>query len=118
MRRLRGFTIVELLVVIAVIGILTTITIVGYNRYQQNSRDTQRAAKATVIAEALEKYYDANGEYPSCSQLTASGVTTSGVLQGVEANALVTPTASSSTTNSITCNYLSSPSNGAPASCA
>jgi type IV pilus assembly protein PilE len=67
-----GFTIVELLVVIAVIGILTTIGIMSFTRYQASSRDTQRSSRTTLIAEALEKYYDKNGEYPSCSTLTQS----------------------------------------------
>jgi prepilin-type N-terminal cleavage/methylation domain-containing protein len=100
----RGFTIVELLIVIAVIGILTTISIMSFGKYQATARDSQRSAKAAVIAEALEKYYDHNGEYPSCSAITqaASTIDTS-VLPGLDAQALLTPKATTGDTNSVKC---------------
>jgi prepilin-type N-terminal cleavage/methylation domain-containing protein len=103
MRRItRGFTIIELLVVVAVIGILATITLVGFNRYQADSRDAQRSSQATVIAEALEKYYDKNGEYPSCSTMTATGSSViDNTLVGTDAEILVAPQAASDVTNSI-----------------
>ena len=63
-----GFTIVEILVVIAVIGILVTIGAFAYNNAQKNSRDQKRTSDIAVLKSALEKYYDTNGEYPSgCS---------------------------------------------------
>lgn len=104
MRRIsRGFTIIELLIVIAVIGILSTISIVGFNRFQADARDAQRSSKATIIAEALEKYYDKNGEYPSCPAITAAASTvTTTTLPGMEQNTLLTPK-STSDDNSIEC---------------
>jgi prepilin-type N-terminal cleavage/methylation domain-containing protein len=108
MRRIsRGFTIVELLVVISVIGILAAITIVGFNRYQTDARDAQRSSQATVISEALEKYYDKNGEYPSCPSITTDGATVvSNVLTGVQQKVLVTPKSDAGQDNSIKCQDL------------
>lgn len=60
----RGFTIVELLIVIVVIGILAAITIVAYNGVQQRARDAQRQSDIQTIAKALEMYYIDNGAYP------------------------------------------------------
>jgi prepilin-type N-terminal cleavage/methylation domain-containing protein len=103
MRRIaRGFTIIELLVVISVIGILATITLVGFNRYQADSRDAQRSSQATILAEALEKYYDKNGEYPSCTAVTDVGTNVvTNVLVGTDPEVLIAPQAAPNQTNSI-----------------
>lgn len=97
-----GFTIVELLVVIAVIGILSAISLVSFSRYQAGSRDTQRSSRVAIIAEALEKYYDENGEYPSCAAMTAAaGTLTTTTLPGLQLEVLRTPQAEDNQTNSI-----------------
>ena len=60
----QGFTIVELLIVIVIIGILAAITIVAYNGIQVRARDSARIAKVTSIAKAIELYNTDNGRYP------------------------------------------------------
>lgn len=60
----RGFTIVELLIVIVVIAILASITIVAFNGVQARARDSVRMQKLKEIATALERYYNDNGDYP------------------------------------------------------
>lgn len=66
-----GFTIVELLIVIVIIGILAAITIVAYNGIQQRSRDSKRLSDVAAITKALELYYIDNGEYPYGSGSTS-----------------------------------------------
>lgn len=103
----QGFTLVELLVVIVVITILVAIATVGMTRYLEDGRDSARASSATSIAEALEKYYDQSGEYPSCAAVTAAASTvTSSTLKGLDQSALVVPNATTGTTNSIQCNAV------------
>lgn len=65
MKHLRGFTIVEIIVVITVIGILATIGIVSYSGMQVRARDTERKADAESMQSALETFYEQNGRYPA-----------------------------------------------------
>jgi len=67
----KGFTIVELLIVIVVIGILAAITIVAYNGIQQRGRDAQRKSDISTMAKALELYYIDKGSYPPGSGSTS-----------------------------------------------
>ncbi|HEX7483788.1 MAG TPA: type II secretion system protein [Candidatus Saccharimonadales bacterium] len=61
----RGFTIVELLIVIVVIAILAAITIVAYNGIQQRSQNTKSASAATAWLKALHLYKVENGSWPT-----------------------------------------------------
>jgi len=60
----RGFTIVELLIVIVVIGILATVTIVAYNGIQQRARNAQVISGVQQYIKALNMYVTAKGQLP------------------------------------------------------
>ena len=60
-----GFTIVELLIVIVIIGILATLIIVAYNGIQQRARDTDRDADLRALKTSIELYKADFGYYPS-----------------------------------------------------
>ena len=62
--RRRGFTIVELLIVIVVIGVLAAISIAAYNSVQSKARDSSRIAKLDQLVKGIELYYAQNGYYP------------------------------------------------------
>lgn len=61
----KGFTLIELMVVIAIIGILATIIMVSFSAVQQRARDGQRKADLRQIQSALELYKADNGVYPT-----------------------------------------------------
>jgi prepilin-type N-terminal cleavage/methylation domain-containing protein len=69
----KGFTIVELLIVIVVIGILAAITIVAYNGTQKRARDTARAQDIAGIKKALLLYQADNGGVMKTSSYGGSG---------------------------------------------
>jgi len=62
-----GFTIVELLIVIVVIGILAAISIVAYSGIQQRARDAVRINDISQLQRAIEMYKleDSTDMYPS-----------------------------------------------------
>lgn len=89
----RGFTIVELLVVIAVIAILAAITIVSYIGVTTRAKQSQALATASNVQSFAEAYNADNGYYPySASAFTSTG-TTSAKLSGIS-SVTTTPTAS------------------------
>lgn len=62
---LAGFTIVELLIVIVVIGILAAITIVAFNGIQERAKNTQRISAAKDWQKLITLYTTDKGAYPS-----------------------------------------------------
>lgn len=61
----QGFTIVELLIVIVVIGILATITIVAYNNVISRANLTSAQAAASSVARKAEAFNAENSAYPT-----------------------------------------------------
>lgn len=59
-----GFTIVELLIVIVVIGIVAAITIVAYNGIQERARVARISTDLRNIKNALSQYYLDNSAWP------------------------------------------------------
>ena len=62
-----GFTIVELLIVIVVIGILATVSIIAYNGITQKANNTAIISAANNSIKLIEAYIAQYGEYPRTS---------------------------------------------------
>lgn len=98
-----GFTIVELLIVIVVIGILAAIVIVAFNGVQARANDTHRVSDVDKVKKFMELYYVKNGYYPGSGNIAdanASTALSTGVLQGLSPDALRAPDATGSTVSS------------------
>ena len=74
----RGFTVVEIIITVTVMGILLLLAVVNVNSSQANARDDQRKADTQAIAIALESFYTirpntsaATGRYPSTNQVAS-----------------------------------------------
>lgn len=79
----RGFTIIELLIVIAIIAILATIVLVSVQNATAKSRDTKRSTDVNAIQTKLEEFYQENSYYPATLSLND--------LKGLDEGALKDP---------------------------
>ena len=62
----RGFTLVELLVVISIIGLLSSFAIVSLNTARIKARDALRKGDMAQVRTAMSLYYDDHNAYPIC----------------------------------------------------
>lgn len=68
-KHIYGFTIVELLIVIVVIGILAAITIVAFNGIQQRSKNTQTVNAITSYVKLMNLYKVDEGTHPQVADV-------------------------------------------------
>jgi prepilin-type N-terminal cleavage/methylation domain-containing protein len=61
----KGFTIIELLIVIVVIGILAALVLNAFGNIQERARDTERKTDINSIHTQLELYYADSTSYPN-----------------------------------------------------
>ena len=89
-KRNQGFTIVELLIVIVVIGILALLVITTYSGIQQKARNSKRQSDVKSLQTQIEAFFSQNGYYPSRTDLnTGSWLTTN--MKSLDQNALIDP---------------------------
>jgi len=97
----RGFTIVELLIVIVVIGILAAITIVSFNGVTSKANTSNAASNAEAIQKVAESFNADNNYYPATNadfSATANTVKLpAGVTVAINASPTVVPTLTATT---------------------
>lgn len=70
-KRQSGFTIVELLIVIVVIGILAALVITTYGGIQSKARNSKRQVDLQSLQTQIEAFYSQNGYYPSLTDMNS-----------------------------------------------
>lgn len=68
----RGFTLVEILIVVAIIGILASVALVGLGPVQRSGRDARRISDLRQTQGAIEIYYNKCGYYPGSVQMDST----------------------------------------------
>ena len=67
-----GFTLIELMIAVAIVALLAAVAVPNYNRYVEKSRRTDATTALTRIAGQLERCYTQYGKYnhAGCTQYT------------------------------------------------
>ena len=78
-RNQKGFTLIEVVLVLAIGGLIFLLAFLAFQQVSVNRRDTQRRSDAGRVVAELQNYYGDKGSYPATSAATDTcGTTTSG----------------------------------------
>src|SRR3990167_5591214 len=89
-KKQQGFTIVELLIVIVVIGILAALVITTFTGIQQKARNTERQTDIKALHGQVEAFFAQNGKYPTLVNMN-DGTWRTANMKGLDAEALKDP---------------------------
>jgi type IV pilus assembly protein PilA len=81
----KGFTLIELMIVVAIIGILAAIAIPAYQNYTVRAQVTEGLTLADGWKTAIAEYYANNGTWPTTANLTGTAASTGKYVTAVNA---------------------------------
>ena len=79
MNKTKGFTIIELLVVVAIIALLASIVLINVNSIRAQAADSKTKAQLSALRAAAESYYDANDSNYGLDTVAAADCATGGM---------------------------------------
>jgi type II secretion system protein G len=108
LKKTSGFTFIEIIIVITIIGMLAAFIVGNYVTAKQRGRDSKRKADLNLIQSALEQYKADNEFYPcfssSISECSSDSSTASTAIEGIG----LISTINSANSNDLPSKYLNS----------
>lgn len=102
---MQGFTILEMLIVIVVVGVLASLTFNAVGDSRARGRDAERATDIDTLHSRLEEYYSDNGGYPNTFTVATFGGLDPEALQDPSGNSItIVPPVTSQTAAQATAN--------------
>lgn len=89
----KGFTLIEMLIVVAILGILAGIALPSYTRYVKDAREKAALGVLQEAAQGMERRFTASNQYGCSGELRAEGYTFSCEATGVGFTLMAMPTA-------------------------
>lgn len=83
MKKNKGFSLIELLVVISIIGVLTTVLVMNFVGSRERARDAQTIQNLNSLKNALRMYYNDNQSYPLLESNLQTNLVTGGYIESL-----------------------------------
>ncbi len=78
-RMQQGFTLIELMIVVAIVGILAAIALPAYQDYLVRSKVSEILARGAEGKTSIAEFYASNDRFPASNNLASAGLTSKGV---------------------------------------
>ncbi len=111
----QGFTLIELMIVVAIIGILSAVAIPAYQDYTKRAHVSEGLNLASGVKAAISEYYATEGKWPANNDAAglAASLTGNAVTSVVVANNVITITYNQKVSNGATLQLTASATSGA-----